>query len=167
MADQLTLLLGDSPAKTYRLPATKEACRPSVQVFGTKCCEFVVRLCRVTSSWKTSQTSLLESADAGLLPSSVTWPRSGMMCSGTVYRLPPLAPFIGEIGYGLLPTPLKSDGISMKRFSIRSQVKSQIAGHQERIWPSLLVISKFDLKRYCKTIESLMGYPPRWTRLEP
>lgn len=166
MADQLTLLLGDFPAKTSPLPATKEACRPSVRAFGMKCCEFVARWCHVTSSWKTSQTSLLESADAGLLPSSVTWPRSGMMCSGTVFQLPPLAPFIGEIGYGLLPTPLKSDGISMKRFSIRSQVKSQDAGHQERIWPSLLVMSRFDLNRYCRIIESLMGYPQRWTRLE-
>ena len=167
MADQLMLLLGDSPAKTSRLPDTKKDYKATGLDFGTRCFEFVARWCRATSSWKTSQTSLLESGDAGLLPSSVTWPRSGMMCNGIVFRLPQLAPSIREIGYGLLPTPTKSDGMSMRCFSIQSQVKSQLAGHQDRSWPSLLVISRFDLKRYCRIIESLMGYPQLWTRLAP
>jgi hypothetical protein len=36
---------------------------------------------------------------------SETWPRSGMTRSGTAYLLRPLAPLIGGIASGLLPTP--------------------------------------------------------------
>ena len=54
-----------------------------------------------TSLWRTSQCCL----DGGLAEFSETWPRSGMMRSGTAYRLPPSAPLTDGTECGSLPTP--------------------------------------------------------------
>ena len=58
-----------------------------------------------TPSLKTSQTFLMESGELGLSEFSGTFPRSGMMRSGTVYQLLNLARTTTEIGSGLWPTP--------------------------------------------------------------
>jgi len=58
-----------------------------------------------TSTWKTSQLSLVE----GLGTFSETWPRSGIMRGGTAFPQPPLAPLTGGTGSGLLPTPEASN----------------------------------------------------------
>ena len=58
-----------------------------------------------TPSLKTSQTFLRESGELGLSEFSGTFPRSGMMRSGTVYQLLNLARTTTEIGSGLWPTP--------------------------------------------------------------
>jgi len=63
-----------------------------------------------TPSLKTSQTCLTDTGEIGLSEFSGTFPRSGMMRSGTVYQLPNLARTITEIGSGLLPTPAASTG---------------------------------------------------------
>lgn len=55
-----------------------------------------------TSSWRTSQFSLL----GGLDEFSGTWPRSGMTRSGIAFQLQPLAPLTKGTASGLLPTPL-------------------------------------------------------------
>jgi hypothetical protein len=60
---------------------------------------------RASSSWKTSQACLV----SGWEPFAETWPRSGMMRSGTVCQLAPSAPLTGEVGSGLLPTPNTMD----------------------------------------------------------
>jgi hypothetical protein len=68
-----------------------------------------------TSSWRTSQTSLADPANnrgGGLAEFSETWPRSGMMRSGTAYQLPLSALHIPEIGCGFWPTPNKSNGFA-------------------------------------------------------
>lgn len=65
-----------------------------------------------SSSWRTSQTCLLAlvSGEAdGLAEFSETWPRSGMMQSGTVYRRETLARPTSEIVSGLWPTPAAKD----------------------------------------------------------
>lgn len=59
----------------------------------------------LSSSWKTSQRSLVEDLERF----SETWPRSGMMLGGTAYQLPPLAPLTAATGSGLLPTPEASN----------------------------------------------------------
>lgn len=58
-----------------------------------------------SSSWKTSQRSLVEDLETF----SETWPRSGTMRGGIAYPLPPLAPLTGATGSGLLPTPEASN----------------------------------------------------------
>ena len=60
-----------------------------------------------TPSLKTSQTCLMENGELGLSEFSGTFPRSGMMRSGTVYQLPNLARTITEIGSGLSATQEK------------------------------------------------------------
>jgi len=56
-------------------------------------------------SWSRSQLSLALLEDEHLENTSVDWPRSGIILSGTAYRLPPLVRPTGEIVYGLWPTP--------------------------------------------------------------
>jgi hypothetical protein len=55
----------------------------------------------LSSSWKTSQRSLVE----GLELFSETWPRSGTMRNGIAFLLEPLAPLTFGTASGLWPTP--------------------------------------------------------------
>jgi hypothetical protein len=59
-----------------------------------------------TSSWRTSQLSLLEDWGEWL----ETWPRAGMTRSGTAYQRPPSAPRTAVTGSGLWPTPNVPNG---------------------------------------------------------
>ena len=59
-----------------------------------------------TSCWKTWQRCLI----GDWIEFSESWPRSGMMRSGIVYRLPPLVPRISGTGCSSLPTLRATDG---------------------------------------------------------
>jgi hypothetical protein len=63
--------------------------------------ELLANLDPDSSSWRTSQRCFIE----GLTEFLETWPRSGLMRSGTAFRLPPLVRLTEETEYGLLPTP--------------------------------------------------------------
>ena len=96
----------DSPAKISQSQANKQAStKAHAQDSGQSAPVFLGSFDPVTQSLKTSQHSLVESEGNGLSEFSGTYPRSGMMRSGTVYQLPNLARTITEIGSGLLPTP--------------------------------------------------------------
>jgi hypothetical protein len=87
-----------------------------------------------TSSWRTSQHCL----EGGLTAFSETWPRSGMMRSGTAYQLPPLVRLTDATGSGLWPTPntseAKSDTLNIKN---RVQKGKQIMlCHAVRMFPT-------------------------------
>jgi hypothetical protein len=62
-----------------------------------------------TSSWKTSQLSLVENLERY----SETWPRAGTIAGGTAFLLPPSEPLTAEIGStwsrGEYPTPSATD----------------------------------------------------------
>jgi hypothetical protein len=60
----------------------------------------------VSSSWRTSQACLV----SGWQPFSETFPRSGLMLSGTVFQLVPSAPLTDATEFGLLPTPVAKEG---------------------------------------------------------
>ena len=90
-----------SPAKTSATPARAQGSTGRARVFGQSTPVSLASFDLDTSSWRTSQLSLL----GGSEPFSQTWPRSGMTRSGTAYRLQPLAPLTGGIASGLLPTP--------------------------------------------------------------
>lgn len=62
------------------------------------------------SCWKTYQVCFLESMDTLALFSG-TWPRQGTMLAGKCYQQKTLAQTTREKGYGLWPTPTKSDGM--------------------------------------------------------
>src|SRR6185369_13635676 len=58
-----------------------------------------------SSSWRTSQTSLLSETGQPSETFSGTWPRAGMTRSGTAYQRRPLVPHTSGIGSSSWPTP--------------------------------------------------------------
>ena len=87
--------------------------KESARVFGQNTLESFASYDPDTSSWKTSQLSLLGDST----PYSETWPRAGMMRNGTSYRLQPLAPrtSVKESGL-LLTTPTATVAVRSKDF---------------------------------------------------
>jgi len=107
---ELTLSPEDFHAKISALQENKQAsARVRDQGYGQKSPVLLAKYNPDTQSWKTSQLSLVATAEDGLAEFSETWPRSGMMRNGTAYQLPNLARTITEIGSGLLPTPTTQD----------------------------------------------------------
>lgn len=91
----------DSLARTSALQERAQGLPASVRGCGESTPVLLASFDRSTSSWRTSQLCLVE----GLQRFSETWPRSGLMRSGTAYQLPPLAPLTDATEFGLLPTP--------------------------------------------------------------
>jgi hypothetical protein len=99
-----------SPAKTSQPQGDKQALMASEVDCGVKSPVLLASYNPDTRSWKTSQTSLVATADDGLDEFSETWPRSGMTRNGTAYQLPRLALTTTEIGSGLRRTPAAANG---------------------------------------------------------
>ena len=99
-------LPADSLAKTSASQETEQEYKTEREVaYGQSAPVLLGSFSPDTPSLKTSQTFLMESGELGLSEFSGTFPRSGMMRSGTVYQLPNLARTTTEIGSGLWPTP--------------------------------------------------------------
>ena len=98
-----------SPAKTSQSRDPSEALKASAADYGQSAPVLLGSFDPDTPSLRTSQTCLMENGELGLSEFFGTFPRSGMMRSGTVYQLPNLARTITEIGSGLWPTPKASD----------------------------------------------------------
>ena len=151
---------------------------PPDPVFGGSLLESLASYDRATSSWRTSQHSLL----GGLTEFSDRWPRAGTMRAGTIYRRAPLVPRISETGFGYLPTPDASLG-AFKGFSIgthamdaNSLFLKETVGERPsgtKIGNSLRWCQEF-IQEWLRTggglnpewIEVLMGFPIGWTALE-
>ena len=100
----------DSHARTSPLQEAKKELMQSAVDSGQSAPVCLGTFDPDTPSLKTSQTCLMESGEIGLSEFSGTFPRSGMMRSGTVYQLPQLAPTITEIGSGYWRTPASANG---------------------------------------------------------
>jgi len=100
----------DSPAKTSALPERDPASPVLGLVFGTSSLGSLASYDHATSSWRTSQRSLLEEWE----PFSETFPRSGMTRSGTLFQLQPLVRRTGGNGSGSLPfgTPTANEKLA-------------------------------------------------------
>lgn len=85
-----------------------------------------------SSSWRTSQACLV----SGWAEFSDTFPRSGMMRSGTVYQLPPSAPLTDGIGSGLLPTPTTLDWKDGTAESCANVPVNGLLGRAVHMWPT-------------------------------
>jgi hypothetical protein len=103
---QSTSSAAGSPARTSASPAEERGSTGHARVFGASTRVSLASYDPGTSSWRTSQLSLLE--DSGELLG--TWPRSGMTRSGTAFLLRPLAPLTDVTGSGLWPTPMAQNG---------------------------------------------------------
>jgi len=89
-----------SPAKTSHTQGGGQAWKAQDQDYGAKSPAWLASYDRNTSSWKTSQHSLVE----GLDEFSETWPRLGTTRNGIAYQLPPLALRTDATGFGSWPT---------------------------------------------------------------
>jgi hypothetical protein len=78
----------------------------NAQGFGESLTDSLASYDPDTSSWRTCQLSVF----GGLSEFSETWPRAGLMRSGTVYQRVPLVPLTREIESGLWPTPVAQEG---------------------------------------------------------
>ena len=167
--NQLTLFAGGSHVLTLATPASEQALQESAVDYGQSLPESFASYDPDTSLWRTLQRSLF----GGWESYSVTWPRSGMMRSGNVCRLPSLGRLTKEIESSLLPTPkavmpkepagvcIRNNRIIRKSgqdYSINLRVIAQLGlwkdGHAERgeLTPM-----------FC---EWLMGFPIGWTEYE-
>jgi hypothetical protein len=156
-----------SPAKTSRSQASRRALRAHAADYGRKLPDWLASYDPDTSSWRTSQTSLLAPQTdqvLGLVEFSETWPISGMMRSGTAYQLAPLAPtsLANECGSSpRLPRPVACDGKGAGRLRWERingggmNLRDWCAYRLGMAYPPVLLVGY------------LMGFPAGWTISDP
>lgn len=147
----LTSFRAASPARTSARPAREPALTEPEADSGWKWRESFAKFSRDSSSWKTRQCSLL----GGLEPYSETWPRWGSMLDGECSELTMPELPTNASASGLLPTPTASN---TKAHHMRGADKgkpreSRSYGDRGPLNPPYL--------------ESLMGWPVKWTEFEP
>mgnify|MGYP003633224157 CR=1 FL=1 len=158
---QLMLFAGDSPVKTCQLPENKQGLRGTEVRYTAKCLELLASVCHRTQFLKTSQDSLLEILAGGSLNFSMTWPRSGTMLNGIVYRLPTLAHRTIGTEYGLLPTLGKSEGKGASRNRYRGSKDFRGAKMAE----GLRTCQSDPIYTHPNFAEAAMGFPKKLDRL--
>ncbi len=115
----LTSSVEDSPARTSASRARAPVSQALVLDFGLSTLESFANYDPASSSWRTSQRSLLEE----WTPYSETWPKQGTMRSGVAFAPVTLAPHTDENGCSLWPTPCASnpnDGESLETWQARN-----------------------------------------------
>src|SRR6185312_1922327 len=118
-----------SPAKTLAAQEWARELRARSRASGSNTPVLLASFDPSTSSWRTSQCSLL----GGFTEFSETWPRSGLMRSGIAYQLPPLVRRTNVTVFGLWPTPRAND--PQKRGRIANTARNGLAA-AVRYWPT-------------------------------
>jgi hypothetical protein len=142
-----TQSLAASPAKTLASSVERRGLMAQRAAYGGSSLDLLAKFDPASLSWKTAQNSLV----GALETFSATWPDSGMMRSGTAYRLPTLALVIDETGLGLFPTPLASEtGFRRSKFPQGgTSLSTFLGGRPNPNW-----------------VEWLMGFPIKHSALE-
>lgn len=152
-------------ARTSALREMAKASKERAARFGGIMPDSLAKYDLNSSSWRTSQHCLVE----GMETFSETWPRSGMMLSGTAYRLPTLAPAISETGCGLWPSPQASDRMR-GRMSMQNFLNA-FESHARRgvkIGSYLgLSCAMIGRRQTVSLSRWMMGFPSGWTGLVP
>lgn len=152
-----------SPARTSHSLASEQALKVRGLVCGESTGDSLANYDPASSSWRTSQACLV----SGWEPFSGTWPRSGMMLGGTVYRLQPSVPLTGATGFGsspTIPTPGATEGGPMppdteyrpnqRSYNSRTGKHVQITTRRfVEMWPTPT-----------RHIHKEQGYPAEYTR---
>jgi hypothetical protein len=149
-----------SRAKTSRSPAKAPASTESAQGSGESFGAWWASFDLDTSSWRTSQRSLLADWDKF----SATWPFEGLMLDGRVYTPAPLVRHTHDADCSLWPTPTASMdgrgfGIPLHERSGRYK-KSTVLRVQE-------LVKKHGWRIHPHFTEALMGFPIDWSAIEP
>ena len=113
-----------------------------------------------TLSLRTPQLSLLEDSEEF----SVTFPKSGMMQNGNVYRQKALDTLTREKDSMLLPTPNATDGHFGFLISIRENLEKYMREHQNRL-AYILRLKNLNEKEIVTIYELIMNFPLGWTEL--
>ena len=84
-------------------------------------------------SWKTYQVCLIPGT---FQPSSLTWPKAGMMQGGVFYRLPKWERRINETGSGFWPTPTAGDSNRGVTKPDGKRGQSLVGAAKGQVWPT-------------------------------
>ena len=152
----LTPSVADSPARTLVRRAKEPALMEREAGFGTNTPASFANFDQESSSWRTWQVCL----DGDLAEFSERWPRSGMMRSGTAYRLNTLAHPTRETGYGLLPTPMASDNRN------RGDLSTPCIQRRHRLGKQTHLSHRFKGVPCPSGVEGMMGFPRGWLNLD-
>lgn len=160
---ELMSLQAASPAKTYPKQATSaELVKGHEAGYIKRSLDFIASYDPLTSSWKTSQHSLVAQGNdlgGGLAEYLATWPNSGLMRNGKTYRRGTWASrTIGSVS-GLLPTPLKSD--MQASFSAGTVRRVMKRAKQEHLCYRPIVMG-WDRHQIVTLYERVMGFPTSW-----
>lgn len=159
-SDMWTSLVEDFRAKTSVLPENVKVLKGNARDCGVKCIELYGKLDLSTSSLKTRQLSLFPVSSN----SYATFPKSGIMRNGNVYRTTLLDTLTKGKGFILLPTPIKSD-YKATFTSMESLTRYLKSGHQIRI-SDILAQKGFLKSQRIALLEMMMGFPIGHTELE-
>lgn len=178
-----------SHVKTSASRGWEQVWQDRAAAYGLNTTDLLANYDPTSSSWRTSQRCLVEDWTRF----SGTWPRSGMMRSGTAYQLPPLAPLIKETVSGLLPTPAARDwkgsvqgetlraratmtrGVSLEEFLLRGTLPTPSAGSSHSAgrldeWGGKNPFRGTDVGKLHLSpsfVEEIMGFGAGWTELSP
>lgn len=167
---------GGSRAKIYPSLVDVPESKVPVADYGVKWSDSLASYDQNTSLWRTSEVYLLapENCPAdGSVEFLETWPRSGMMRSGIAYPRPLSVLHTCAIGYGLWPTPNKSNGFapfSMLTMQRKSRGETRPSGSKmgfDLKWERRAVPYLVDGWINPVLSEWLMGFPIGHTDLQP
>jgi hypothetical protein len=156
----------DSRVRTLALPTPliRPELTESEAGYGSTLPESLAKWDQATSSWRTPQLLLF----GALEQYSGTWPDWGLMLDGECWAQSTPAWIIKENVSGLLPTPQKLDGrgyyVATKR-----QAEGRITGDHQMHWIHVALLCGELSKAWANPqfSEALMGWPIKWTALEP
>jgi|688.fasta_scaffold532276_2 hypothetical protein len=146
-----------SPAKTSVTPEPSEGLPASEAGYGQSSPGSLASFDHGSSLWKTSQRCLFE----GWETFSETWPRSGTMRNGTVFRLPQLVPLNSATGCGLLPTLVAGDSRGSRNGTAKGRSLSDGMTMTDWLWVN---VGRGTLDP--GSAEQMMGFPEGWTDLD-
>lgn len=171
----LMFCAADSLVRTSAQPEPARALRVNAPAYGVNMLASFASFDPASSSWKTSQLSLV----ADLETYSETWPRSGTMRGGIAFQLPPLAPLTRETASGLLPTPEASNTKALAMRSAGRSPRNFLKPLPPSIWATPTAHPRTHTPRKVHHgqqlanqvggslnpmwIEWLMGFPLGWT----
>ncbi len=172
LSEALRASLSALPGRNVELPTLGIYSRPSWESFAS--CD------QPGSSWNRSPRSSAPKTGKRSRGTSAVWPRSGTICSGTAYRLAPLARVIGGRGSGLWATPVAQPAngtperfLERKRESVArgnrmgiclSDLQMQVRAAEKGMWSPLVPTprAEFDSGRHRGRPDTLHSWVKMW-----